>query len=312
MDNKAGPKARSSGKRSAAGARVAGPRKAGRLGVLKTYKIYVGGKFPRTESGRYYQVLDRQGVPLANACWSSRKDFRESVVAARAAFQGWSGSSPYLRGQILYRIAEMLEGRKGQFVDELYAQGATRPAARREVATAMDLLVYYAGWADKYQQVFSSVNPVSSSHFNFSLLEPTGVVSVLAPQESPLLGLVAGVLPVIAGGNTCVALASEPRPLAAVSFAEVLHSSDLPGGVVNILTGRQSELLEHFASHMDVNAIVYCGSNREAAAKIRKLAAQNIKRVIVRDPPTAGRATGDPYLIGDTQEVKTTWHPIGR
>ena len=293
-------------------ARKPATRKAARLGVLKTYKIYVGGKFPRTESGRFYQVADAGGAPLANACLASRKDFREAVVAARAAFRGWSASSAFLRGQILYRIAEMLEGRRGQFVDELRAQGDARSAATREVDATIDLLVYYAGWADKYQQVFSSVNPVASSHFNFSLREPTGVVSLLAPQDSPLLGLVAHLAPVIAGGNTCVALASEARPLAAVSFAEVLHSSDVPGGVVNILTGRQAELLEHFASHMDVNAIVYCGGDRAQATRIETLAAGNIKRVVAGEAAADRLAAGDPYLISATQEVKTTWHPIGR
>ncbi len=312
MSDTKSPKARVAARRSGSRRSATGGRKTARLGVLKTYKIYVGGKFPRTESGRFYQVLDRGGAPLANACLASRKDFREAVVVARAAFRDWSTGSAYLRAQILYRIGEMLEGRRGQFVDELYAQGGTRAAARREVDATIDLLVYYAGWADKYQQVFSSVNPVASSHFNFSLREPTGVVSLLAPQDSPLLGLVANLAPVIAGGNTCVALASEARPLAAVSFAEVLHSSDVPGGVVNILTGRQAELLEHFASHMDVNAIVFCGSNRDAAARVETLAAGNIKRVVVREAAPGNEDVGDPYLISATQEVKTTWHPIGR
>jgi len=312
MSDTKSPKARAAARRSGSRRSATGGRKTRRLGVLKTYKIYVGGKFPRTESGRFYQVLDRDGAPLANACQSSRKDFREAVVVARAAFRDWSSSSAYLRAQILYRIGEMLEGRRGQFVDELYAQGGTRAAAMREVDATIDLLVYYAGWADKYQQVFSSVNPVASSHFNFSLREPTGVVSLLAPQDSPLLGLVANLAPAVAGGNTCVALASEARPLAAVSFAEVLHSSDVPGGVVNILTGRQAELLEHFASHMDVNAIVYCGSNRDVATRVETLAAGNIKRVVVREAAPGNEDVGDPYLISATQEVKTTWHPIGR
>lgn len=312
MDDKQGSKARAAARRSDSARSATRKRRVGRLGVLKTYKVYIGGKFPRTESGRFYQVLDRDRGPLANVCLSSRKDFRGAVVAARAAFKDWSGCSAMLRGQILYRVAEMLEGRCGQFRDELHAQGGTRPSAAREVDAAIDLLVYYAGWADKYQQVFSSVNPVASSHFNFSLREPTGVVSLLAPQEAPLLGLVAHLAPIIACGNTCVALASEARPLAAVSFAEVLHSSDVPGGVVNILTGRQAELLEHFASHMDVNAIVYCGGDRDAARKIETLAAGNIKRVVVREPTPGNRIAGDPYLISDTQEVKTTWHPIGR
>lgn len=284
-----------------------------RVGVLKTYKLYVGGKFPRTESGRFYKAEGRDGTPLANICRASRKDFREAVVAARAGFAGWSNSSAFLRGQILYRVAEMLEGRKEQFVAELYASGSTRAAAKTEVEEAIDRLVYFAGWCDKYQQVFSSVNPVASSHFNFSLMEPTGVVSLLAPQESPLLGLVANVAPIIAGGNTVVVLASESRPTPAVSFTEVLHSSDLPAGVVNLLTGQRDELLEHFASHMDVNAIIYCGKEPGHLKQIQTLAADNIKRVTLRK---LARWDSDdsrnPYFIADTQEIKTTWHPIGK
>src|SRR5262245_62634698 len=229
-----------------------------RVPVAKTYKLYVDGKFPRSESGRYYP-LERDGGPLiANVCRASRKDFRDAVVAARTAFAGWSRASAYLRGQILYRIGEMLEGRREQFVAELQLQGASKARARTEVTSTIDRLVHYAGWADKYQQVFSSVNPVSSSHFNFSLPEPTGVVAVLAPESNALLGLVSNVAPAIAGGNTVVVLASQSLPLSAVSFAEVLHASDVPAGVVNVLTGFRDELAEQFASHMDVNAVVYC------------------------------------------------------
>lgn len=283
-----------------------------RVGVLKTYKLYIGGKFPRTESGRFYKTEDRQGKPLANICRASRKDFREAVVAARAAFAGWQKTSAFLRGQILYRVAEMLEGRKEQFVAELYTTGATRAAARTEVEEAIDRLVYFAGWCDKYQQVFSSVNPVSSSHFNFSLMEPTGVVALVAPEKSPLLGLVANFAPAIAGGNTVVLLASEKMPAAAVSFAEVLHSSDVPGGVVNLLTGHRDELLEHFASHMDVNAVIYCGDDKEQIKSLQLLAADNIKRVILRGQARwSDDDSRNPYLIADTQEIKTTWHPIG-
>lgn len=306
------------GAKSAAGV-ATGPRKlevaaaSERIGVVKTYKLYVGGKFPRTESGRYYKVMDRNGDTLANVCRASRKDFREAVVAARAAFPGWHETSAFLRGQILYRIAEMLEGRKEQFVAELMSCGASRAAATTECEEAIDRLVYFAGWCDKYQQVFSSVNPVSSSHFNFSLMEATGVVTMLAPEDSALLGFIANVAPAIAGGNTVVVLASETMPTAAVSFAEVLHSSDVPGGVVNLLTGHREELLEHFASHMDVNAIVYCGQDKEDVKAIQTTAADNIKRVIVR---RNGRwdeeSSRNPYLIADTQEVKTTWHPIGK
>lgn len=284
----------------------------GRIPVAKTYKIYIGGKFPRTESGRYFPLEDKKGNVIANMCRASRKDFRNSVVAARKAQGAWAGTSAFLRGQILYRIAEMLEGRREQFVAELVLQGSTQRAAEKELDLSIDRLIYFAGWTDKYQQVFSAVNPVSSAHFNFSVLEPTGVVSILAPDDTSLLGLVSNIAPTIAGGNTCVVLASETRPLCAISFAEVLNDSDVPGGVVNILTGYRSELTEQFASHMDVNAIVYCDGGKKVAQSVQELAAENVKRVI-------GRARVDwskddaqhPYLIRDTQEVKTTWHPIG-
>ena len=282
-----------------------------RVPVAKTYKIYIGGKFPRTESGRYFALQDRKGNVIANVCRGSRKDFRNAVVAARKAQPGWASASAYLRGQILYRIGEMLEGRREQFVAELVAQGATPAAAAKEVDTATDRLVYYAGWADKYQQVFSAVNPVSSSHFNFSVLEPMGVIGILAPDESGLLGLVSNVAPVIAGGNTCIVLASESMPLCAVSFAEVLHASDVPGGVVNVLTGYREELSPQFASHMDVNAVVFCDGGRKTASAIEGAAADNIKRVIQRRADWLDDAQQNPYLIRDTQEVKTTWHPIG-
>lgn len=283
-----------------------------RVPVAKTYKIYIDGKFPRTESGRYFTIEDNEGEVIANVCRSSRKDFRNSVVAARGAFAGWSEASAYLRGQILYRIAEMLEGRSDQFVSELMLQGETKRRAQKEVETSIDRLIYYAGWSDKYQQIFSSVNPVSSSHFNFSVLEPTGVVSILAPQDSGLLGLISNIAPVIVGGNTCVVLASETKPLCAVSFAEVLHASDVPAGVVNILTGFREELTQQFASHMDVNAIVYCDGDAGDAKDIQDEAAENIKRVIDRvDTRWDDESAQDPYLIKQTQETKTTWHPVG-
>ncbi len=283
-----------------------------RLSVAKTYKIYIDGKFPRTESGRYFALEDKKGAVIANICRGSRKDFRNAVVAARKAQPGWAGASAYLRGQILYRIAEMLEGRRDQFVAELVQQGVAQRAAGKEVDTSIDRLIYFAGWADKYQQVFSAVNPVSSSHFNFSILEPTGVVSMLAPNDSGLLGLVSNVAPAIAGGNTCVVLASEKLPLCAVSFAEVLHASDVPAGVVNILTGFRGELTGQFASHMDVNAIVYCDGGRKVAQSVQDAAADNIKRVIARTKTDWSKPSSQhPYLIRDTQEVKTTWHPIG-
>ena len=283
-----------------------------RLPVAKTYKIFIGGKFPRTESGRYFALEDRKGAVIANMCRGSRKDFRNSVVAARKAQTAWAGASAYLRGQILYRIAEMLEGRKEQFIAELVLQGNTRRAAEREVDESIDRLIYYAGWSDKYQQLFSAVNPVSSSHFNFSVLEPTGVVAMIAPNDSGLIGLISNIAPIIVGGNTCVVLASEEQPLCAVSFAEVLQASDVPAGVVNILTGFRSELTEQFASHMDVNAVVYCDGGKKAARTIQTLAAENIKRVIARQRVNwMLDSAASPYEIRDTQEVKTTWHPIG-
>jgi len=282
-----------------------------RLEVLKTYKIYIGGQFPRTESGRYYTPTNKAGKALANVCLCSRKDFREAVVAARNAFGGWSARAAFNRGQILYRIAEMLEGRKAQFIDELMQQDATKAQAEAEVYAAIDRLIYYAGWCDKFQQVFSSVNPVASSHFNFSAPEPTGVVSIIAPQNTSLLGMVSVIAPVIAGGNTCIVLASENKPLCAVTFAEVINSSDVPGGVVNILTGKPSELVKYFADHMDVNAMIYCEKNEEHQKLIQEKSALNVKRAILwNDIRWNSDEAETPYFIMDTQEIKTTWHPI--
>jgi acyl-CoA reductase-like NAD-dependent aldehyde dehydrogenase len=283
-----------------------------RLPVLKTYKVYIGGKFPRTESGRYYLLKNARGEAIANMCDCTRKDFRDSVVVARAAQSSWAARSAYNRAQILYRIAEMLEGRKAQFVDELVQGGSANSAALSEVQKSIDRWLYYAGWADKFQQVFSSVNPVSSSHFNFSILEPTGVVAILAPEHTGLIGLTSVLAPVICGGNTCIALASHTLPLCAVTLSEVLATSDLPGGVINILTGKRGELIDHFASHMDVNACIYCGDDTDELKAIRTKAALNVKRVVSydRDDWMSGDAQS-PYFILDTQEVKTTWHPIG-
>lgn len=282
-----------------------------RLEVLKTYKIYIGGQFPRTESGRTYIATNAKGQMLANVCLSSRKDFRDAVVSARGVFGGWSGRAAFNRGQILYRIAEMLEGRKAQFIDELILQGASKISAEVEVNLSIDRLIYYSGWCDKYQQVFSAVNPVASSHFNFSVLEPMGVVAAITPQENSLIGLVSIMAPIIAGGNTCVLLASETKPLCAVTFAEVLNSSDLPGGVVNILTGKISELLPFFADHMDVNATCYCEKDSAALKTIKEKASLNVKRVIFyENKKWNNEETQSPYFINDFQEVKTTWHPI--
>lgn len=287
-------------------------QKAARVPVAKTYKLYIDGKFPRSESGRYYPLQRAKGPVLANVCRASRKDFRDAVVAARGALGAWAGSSPYLRGQVLYRAAEMLEGRAAQFTAELVLQGVAKARAATEVTGAIDRLVYYAGWADKYQQVFSTVNPVATSHFNFSVLEPTGVVAIIAPEKSGLLGLVSNVAPAVAGGNTCVVLASQSLPLCAISFAEVLHASDFPAGVINVLTGFKDELIEPFASHMDVNAIVHGDADAKASRRIQELAADNIKRVILRGGQDWDAAAAqNPYAIRDTQETKTTWHPIG-
>lgn len=282
-----------------------------RLEVLKTYKIYIGGQFPRTESGRFYIATNANGDKLANCCLSSRKDFRDAVVAARAAFGGWSARAAFNRGQILYRIAEMLEGRKAQFVDELMKQDASKAEAETEVDLCIDRLIYYSGWCDKFQQVYSAVNPVASPHFNFSVPEPTGVVAAIVPQESGLLGLVSIIAPIIAGGNSCIVLASYTKPLCAVTFAEVLNSSDLPGGVVNILTGKASELAPFFADHMDVNASVYCENDPATKQLIREKSALNVKRVHIYDKIEWLTADGQsPYFIMDLQEIKTTWHPI--
>ena len=283
----------------------------GRLEVLKTYKLYIGGQFPRTESGRYYVARNKKGSHLANVCLSSRKDFRDAVIAARGAQKSWGARAANNRGQILYRMAEMLEGRKAQFIDELMKQDASKAQAEREVNLSIDRLIYYAGWCDKYQQIFSSVNPVASSHFNFSVPEPTGVVAAIAPQKDSLLGLVSLIAPVITGGNTIVVLASETKPLCSISFAEVINSSDVPGGVVNILTGKPAELATQFASHMDVNAVIFCENDELLRKDIQQKAALNVKRVLVYDQVSWYTADGEsPYFILDTQEVKTTWHPI--
>ena len=282
-----------------------------RLEVLKTYKIYIGGQFPRTESGRYYVPTNTVGEKLANVCLSSRKDFRDSVVAARSAYGGWSTRAAFNRGQILYRMAEMLEGRKAQFIDELIQQDSSKGKAEKEVNFAIDRLIYYAGWCDKYQQVFSAVNPVASSHFNFSVTEPTGVVSIIAPQTDSLLGLVSVIAPVISGGNTCIVLASETKPLCSVTFAEVLNSSDLPGGVVNILTGKVSELASWFVNHMDVNATIFCENDSEIKKMMQEKSALNLKRIFFYDKIKWNTEQGQsPYFILDTQEIKTTWHPV--
>jgi len=281
-----------------------------RLEILKTYKIYIGGKFPRTESGRYYTPLNAKGEQLGNICLSSRKDVRNAVVAARKAFGDWSERADFNRGQILYRMAEMLEGRKAQFIEELIFQGASEKKAKAEVELSIDRLVYYAGWCDKYKQIQSSVNPVSSSHFNFSVQEPTGVVGIVADSKSSLIGLVSCIAPVISGGNTCVVLASEKLPLCAITFAEVVNSSDVPGGVVNILTGKGTEMIAPLTTHMDVNAIFYAGNDSEIVKQLEESAALNLKRILLYSDDWNREEAQNLYFITDFQELKTTWHPI--
>ena len=288
-----------------------------RLDVRKTYKLYIGGKFPRTESGRSYPVADAKGKPWANACRASRKDVRDAVQAARKAVAAWSGTTAYNRGQILYRVAEMLEGRREQFVDEVVrAEGAPRRVAADTVAKAVDRWVWYAGWADKLPQVFGSSNPVAGPYFNFSVPEPTGVVGVVAPAGSSLLGLVSRLAPVIVSGNTAVVVASERRPLPAITLAEVLATSDLPGGVVNLLTGFTAELIGPLAAHLDVNALDLAGLDLALYREAELAAAESVKRVVpplrLSDRDWRSDAKGqDPYWIAAFLEIKTVWHPAG-
>ncbi|MFG2030663.1 aldehyde dehydrogenase family protein [Streptomyces sp. NPDC048825] len=284
---------------------------AGRLSVFKTYKLYVGGKFPRSESGRVYEVTDSKGKWLANAPLSSRKDARDAVVAARKAFGPWSGATAYNRGQILYRIAEMLEGRKEQFVRAVAdAEGLSKPKAAAQVDAAIDRWVWYAGWTDKIAQVVGGGNPVAGPFFNLSTPEPTGVVTVIAPQESSFLGLVSVVAPVIATGNTAIVVASEKSPLPALSLGEVLATSDLPGGVVNILSGRTAEIATPLAAHQDVNAIDLAGTDDVLAKELEIAAADNLKRVRRPQPVDFSADPGTDRLTFFL-ETKTVWHPTG-
>jgi acyl-CoA reductase-like NAD-dependent aldehyde dehydrogenase len=283
-------------------------RESARLAVRKTYKLYIGGAFPRSESGRSYAVASSEGEFLANASKASRKDARDAVVAARKAFGGWSGATPYNRGQILYRIAEMLEGRRAQFAAELADTGAGRPG--EVVDAAVDRLVWYAGWSDKIASVAGAANPVAGPFFNISSPEPTGVVAVVAPDE-PLLGLVSVIAPVIVTGNTCVVVASERAPLPSITLAEVLATSDLPGGVVNLLTGSVREIAPWLAAHMDVNALDLTGvADADLAVACEQAAAENLKRVL---RPSAPDWSADPGVRRMTAflETKTVWHPTG-
>jgi acyl-CoA reductase-like NAD-dependent aldehyde dehydrogenase len=297
---------------------VADARGGDRIGVRKTPKLYIGGAFPRTESGRAYEVFDAKGELLANASRGTRKDIREAVRAARKAFAGWAGRTAYNRSQILYRIAELMEGRREQFIAEVVAaEGMTRARAARTVDASIDRWVWYAGWADKYPQVVGTVNPVAGPYFNFSLPEPTGVVGIIAPEASSLLGLVSRLAPVIVSGNAAVVLASEARPLPAVTLTEVLATSDVPGGVVNLITGLRRELVGHLAGHMDVNALDAFGASVDEATELEIIAVENVKRFV--RPPAAGLDRYDwlasgaqsPYFIGDFVEIKTVWHPVG-
>jgi acyl-CoA reductase-like NAD-dependent aldehyde dehydrogenase len=288
------------------------PRQRRRLAVQKTYKLFIGGKFARGENGRVIATRDAQGNLLANYCRASRKDFRDAVRAGRNAVPGWTKCSPYLRGQILYRAAEMLEGRRRELESELARVDSSAARARREVTAAIDRLVYYAGWTDKFSQILGSVNPVATSHFNFTVPEPTGVVIALAPDEPALLGLVSVVAPIIATGNSVIALASTANALAPLTFSEIIATSDLPAGVFNLLAGDRSELAPHFASHMDVNAIVDASGDDKIGEKLRAGSAINVKRYVPRDVPNYfGREGESPYSILDTVEMKTAWHPIG-
>ncbi|MFE1348956.1 aldehyde dehydrogenase family protein [Streptomyces sp. NPDC058757] len=282
-----------------------------RLSVFKTYKLYVGGKFPRSESGRVYEVSDSKGNWLANAPLSSRKDARDAVVAARKAQGGWAGATAYLRGQILYRVAEMLEGRRDQFVREVAdAEGLSKSKAAAQVDAAIDRWVWYAGWTDKIAQVVGGANPVAGPYFNLSTPEPTGVVTVLAPQDSSFLGLVSVIAPVIATGNTAVVIASEKAPLPALSLGEVLATSDLPGGVVNILSGKASEMGPHLAAHLDVNAIDLTGADADLARELEVAAAENLKRVLRPRAEDFAESPGTDRMTAFL-ETKTVWHPTG-
>lgn len=283
-----------------------------RLSVFKTYKLYVGGKFPRSESGRVYEVSDSKGKWLANAPLSSRKDARDAVVAARKAFGGWSGATAYNRGQILYRVAEMLEGRREQFVREVgEAEGLSKTKAAAVVDAAIDRWVWYAGWTDKIGQIVGGANPVAGPFFNLSTPEPTGVVTVVAPQDSSFLGLVSVIAPVIATGNTVVVIASEKAPLPALSLGEVLATSDLPGGVVNVLSGKAAEMGPHLASHQDVNAIDLAGADEALAKELEIAAADNLKRVLRPQPVDDWSADPGTARMTAFLETKTVWHPTG-
>jgi acyl-CoA reductase-like NAD-dependent aldehyde dehydrogenase len=284
-----------------------------RLTVAKTYKLYIGGAFPRSESGRSYPVRDSKGKFLANAAQASRKDVRDAVAAARKAFAGWSGATAYNRGQVLYRVAELLEGRREQFIAEVAAsEGTQAKRAQSTVDAAIDRWVWYAGWADKIATVLGAANPVAGPYFSFSVPEPTGVVGLLAPQSSSLLGLVSVLAPAIVTGNTAVVVTSADRPLPAITLSEVLATSDVPNGVVNVLTGQTAELAPWLAAHADVNAVDFTGAPEELRADLERSAAGTVKRVLrARTAEPDWTRTPDTARLRAFLETKTVWHPTG-
>lgn len=283
-----------------------------RLSINKTYKLYIGGKFPRTESGRSYEVTDPKGGVIAQACLASRKDLRNAVEAARAGWQAWSSKTAYNRSQILYRMAEMLDGRSDQMIRELQCGGMPAARARKEVELSADRLVYYAGWCDKLPQVFGTVNPVAHPHFCFSQPESIGIIGAVASEDSPLLGFISLLAPILAGGNSLVILASESNPLPALTFAESLATSDLPGGTVNVLSGSASELISHFASHRELQGLVVNRADLDTA-DIQIAGADNMKRLSFLPATTDWTQESEqhPYYVQDHMEIKTTWHPVG-
>lgn len=282
-----------------------------RLNVRKTYKLFINGEFPRTESGRFYPVYGSGGKEVvANACRGSRKDLRNAVVAARKAQSSWSGKTAYNRGQILYRIAEVCESRSRELEKELQLAGLAKDDARREVEQAIDCWIYYAGWSDKFSQLLGSVNPVAGPYYNFTVPEPTGVVGIVAPEKPALLGLIRRIAPAIVSGNCVVTILSEKNPLPGVTFGEILATSDVPPGVVNLVSGIKSELIPWLASHMDVNAIDVSDLDEEMLRKVEIAAAENVKR-IVRPSEASAKDPQSPYAISDFLEMKTVWHPMG-
>lgn len=277
-----------------------------RIDVMKTYKLYIGGAFPRSESGRSYELKDKKGNFIANPALASRKDLRDAVVAAKAAFSGWSHATAYNRGQILYRMAEMLEGRTEQFVAEVKAlEGVSDSVARKQVQDSIDLWVWYAGWSDKISTTSGGTNPIAGPYYNFTIPEPLGVVGVIADQKESLLGLTRGLAPIITSGNTAVLIASERLPLSAISLAEVMATSDLPAGVVNILTGSKSELIPWLASHMEVDGIDLSGADKKLDGEIKRAGTENLKRIYRFEKDVSLKR------ILSFMEYKTVWHPIG-